>query len=115
MIRKKSIRNRSANIENPSAATQPLANNNGHETNEPAKGTGGAHGKRTGSARKIEANRRNARKSTGPKTATGMKRVSRNAIKHGFYSKWLLVQHQDGEESQSELRLLCRRIQTFSR
>ncbi len=48
-----------------------------------SEGTGGANGKRTGSARKIEANRRNARKSTGPKTATGKKRVSRNAIKHG--------------------------------
>jgi hypothetical protein len=28
--------------------------------------------------------------------------VSKNAIKHGFYSKFLLVQHQDGEESQAE-------------
>ncbi len=41
-------------------------------------------------------------KSTGPKTVAGKKRVSRNAIKHAFYSKWLLVRHQDGEESQAE-------------
>ena len=32
----------------------------------------------------------------------GKKRVSGNATKHGFYSKWLLVQHQDGQESQAE-------------
>ena len=29
-------------------------------------------------------------------------RVSRNALRHGFYSKWLLVQHQDANESQAE-------------
>ena len=59
-------------------------------------------GKRTVSSRKVEANRSNARKSTGPKTAAGKKRVSKNATKHGFYSKHLLVQHQDGGESQGE-------------
>ena len=25
-----------------------------------------------------------------------------NAVKHGFFSKWLLVQHSDGKESQDE-------------
>lgn len=34
------------------------------------------------SRKKIEANRRNARKSTGPKSAAGKKRVSGNAAKH---------------------------------
>src|SRR3989442_4825369 len=42
------------------------------------------------------------RKSTGPRTPIGKKRVSRNALRHGFYSKWLLVQHQDANESQAE-------------
>jgi hypothetical protein len=79
------------------------ANSNGRETIEArldaaAEGSG----KRTVSPRKVEANRWNARKSTGPKTAAGKKRVSKNAIRHGFYSKWLLVQHQDGKESQAE-------------
>jgi hypothetical protein len=59
-------------------------------------------GESTVSQRRVESNRRNSQKSTGPKTATGKKRVSRNAIKQGFYSKWLLVQHRDGKESQDE-------------
>src|SRR5947207_12729613 len=79
------------------------ANNNGHETAEPRQEIAAeSSGKRTVSSRKIEANRRNARKSTGPRTATGKKRVSRNALRHGFYSKWLLVQHRDGNENQAE-------------
>jgi hypothetical protein len=36
--------------------------------------------------RKAEANRRNAQKSTGPKTAEGKERSRRNALKHGFAS-----------------------------
>ena len=54
------------------------------------------------SSRKIEANRRNSGRSTGPKTARGKKRVSRNAVRHGFFSKFLLIQHPDGKESQGE-------------
>jgi len=78
-------------------------NNNGHKTAEPRQEIAAeSSGKRTVSSRKVEANRRNARKSTGPRTATGKKRVSRNALRHGFYSKWLLVQHQDANESQAE-------------
>ena len=36
------------------------------------------------------------------KTASGKKRASRNAIKMGFYSKWLLVDHLAGKDSQGE-------------
>jgi hypothetical protein len=59
-------------------------------------------GKPTVSLRRIESNRRNSQKSTGPKTAIGKKRVSRNAVRHGFFSKFLLIQHPDGKESQGE-------------
>ncbi len=38
------------------------------------------------SQRRIEANRRNARKSTGPHTFAGKRRASRNALKHGLCS-----------------------------
>ncbi len=77
-----------------------------HETNERSrvrkevKAEG--NGKPTVSRRKVESNRRNSQKSTGPKTATGKKRVSRNAVRHGFFSKFLLIQHRDGNESQDE-------------
>lgn len=63
--------------------------------------------KSNSSPRKIEANRRNALKSTGPRTLNGKKRVSRNAARHGFFSKWLLIQGRDGRESQREYDSFC--------
>jgi len=36
------------------------------------------------SEKKIAANRTNARKSSGPRTASGRGRVSRNALRHGL-------------------------------
>ena len=36
------------------------------------------------SQRQIEANRRNARKSTGPRSSQGKRRAARNALRHGF-------------------------------
>src|SRR6266566_1732633 len=53
-------------------------------------------------SRKVEANRRNALKSTGPKTTLGKKTVAKNAIKHGFFSKFLLIPQADGKENQHE-------------
>jgi hypothetical protein len=40
--------------------------------------------KKTTSQKQIEANRRNARKSTGPKTRVGKANSKLNAIKHGI-------------------------------
>lgn len=80
--------------------------NNGHERNERSRVCNevkaDVSGQPTVSLRKVESNRRNSQKSTGPKTATGKKRVSRNAVRHGFFSKFLLIQHRDGKESQDE-------------
>jgi len=47
------------------------------------------------SAAQLEANRRNARHSTGPRTATGKSRSAQNAVRHGFTGR-LLVGLQDG-------------------
>jgi len=41
--------------------------------------------------KKLEANRRNAQKSTGPKTAMGKLISSRNATKHGLYAHDLIL------------------------
>jgi hypothetical protein len=41
------------------------------------------------------ANKRNAAKSTGPKTAAGKRNVRLNALKHGLYSRELAVSDQD--------------------
>ena len=62
--------------------------------------------KRFVSARKIEANRRNASKSTGPRTENGKKMVAKNAMKHGFFSKLLLISHRDANEDPTEYQQL---------
>ena len=67
-------------------------------------------GKSPTSPRKIESNRRNSKKSTGPKTEKGKKMVSKNAIRHGFFSKFLLIQHPDGRESQEEYNDFCAEV-----
>src|SRR5262245_39700849 len=47
--------------------------------------------------RRIEANRQNAQRSTGPKTATGKARVAQNAITHGLLSEQALLPDEDPE------------------
>ena len=54
------------------------------------------------SARKAEANRQNAQKSTGPRTPEGKAAVSLNAMKHGLLSKEILLPGED-EEALREL------------
>lgn len=50
------------------------------------------------SEKQIAANRRNAMKSTGPRTPEGKRRVSRNALKHGLLSQELLIEGEDAEQ-----------------
>ena len=52
--------------------------------------------------KQIEANRNNAQNSTGPKTEEGRASVSQNALKHGIFSKEILLE----DESQSEFEAL---------
>jgi hypothetical protein len=57
--------------------------------------------KQTVSIRKVEANRKNALKSTGPKTPRGKAYSGRNAIKHGLFARQFmdfLVHGEDPEE-----------------
>jgi hypothetical protein len=54
------------------------------------------------SDRKAEANRRNALKSTGPKTPEGKAAVRLNALKHGLLSREILLPGED-EEALREL------------
>lgn len=51
-----------------------------------------------GHHKQTEANRRNAQKSTGPTTAEGKARSSRNALKTGIYAENLLICDEDAED-----------------
>lgn len=49
------------------------------------------------SAKRVQANRENARKSTGPKTEQGKASSSRNSIKHGVLSEAMLAPGEDAD------------------
>ena len=58
-------------------------------------------------SRRLEANRRNATRSTGPRTVAGKAKVARNGIKHGFfagYEKWTPTQRRNFQEILDGLR-----------
>jgi hypothetical protein len=50
------------------------------------------------SLRQIESNRRNAIRSTGPKTETGKQRSSQNAIRHGLTAETVIEPLEDPED-----------------
>jgi len=56
------------------------------------------------SLRQIAANRVNAQESTGPKTPEGKARVSKNALKHGFFSKDVVLPEEDPDGEFPQLR-----------
>ena len=51
---------------------------------------------------KIEANRRNALSSTGPKTPEGKNKVRWNALKHGLLSREVVLREGEGKEKEEE-------------
>jgi hypothetical protein len=53
------------------------------------------------SYRQIEANRRNARKSTGPKTEAGKEASRRNAVRHGLTAETVIGALEDAEDYQA--------------
>ena len=52
------------------------------------------------SSKRAEANRRNAQKSTGPKTAAGKDRARFNAVKHGMRAKTVILPGEDTDAFQ---------------
>ncbi len=56
--------------------------------------------------RQIEANRENAKHSTGPRTDEGKQRCSQNAFKHGLRSKHPVIPGEDPAEYQHKLEKL---------
>src|SRR6266571_2008330 len=65
---------------------------------------------KTTSAKQITANRRNAVKSTGPRTPQGREISRMNALKHGILSKQVLVRGLILQESSEELEALHQRF-----
>ena len=47
--------------------------------------------------KQIKANRKNAKKSTGPKTADGKAAVSKNAVKHGLFADSVVTGETEAE------------------
>jgi len=54
----------------------------------------------------IEANKQNALVSTGPATSEGKAIVAQNAVKHGIFTKDLIITTGDGKEDEQEYREL---------
>lgn len=62
------------------------------------------------SAAKAAANRLNAQKSTGPRTAEGKAAASRNAVTHGIFCKDLLVGDEDPAKLEAFQHGVCQRM-----
>jgi len=58
------------------------------------------------SERKLAANRRNARRSTGPRTPAGKAAVRYNALQHGLLAQEVVITTGDGREDPEEFRCL---------
>jgi hypothetical protein len=69
------------------------------------------------STQKVEANRRNTLKSTGPKTDQGERAVRFNAVKHGFFVEQRLLSNleDDPEEFEALLKQLREDLQPAGR
>jgi hypothetical protein len=75
-------------------AHAPSANGNGHRVEHEEHNDNGHSPKRKTSAARVEANRRNAQRSTGPRTDEGKRRASMNALKHGVCSSSPLLPNE---------------------
>jgi hypothetical protein len=62
---------------------------------------------------KIDANRRNAKLSTGPKSPNGKRNASRNATKHDLLAKDIVIRTGDGQEDQAEFDSLLSKLRDY--
>jgi hypothetical protein len=62
------------------------------------------------SPKQLAANRRNAAKSTGPKTAAGKAASRRNALKHGVLAQSVVVRGHQIQESAPQFKQLCQEL-----
>src|SRR5947209_7061350 len=63
-----------------------------------------------GSEAKRISNRRNSAGSTGPKTTIGKQRVRTNALKHGLFSRELMITDEEKSDFQQLQRMLCEQL-----
>ena len=68
----------------------------------------------TTSQKKIEANRQNARLSSGPTSVEGKKTSSRNAAKHGLLTKDIVITARGNKEDQAEFDELLDELREIS-
>src|SRR5262249_57182237 len=54
------------------------------------------------SVKKLEANRQNAKRSTGPRTQAGKQRSRLNALKHGILAKAVVIHGGPGKEKRGD-------------
>ena len=66
--------------------------------------------KTTASRRKMKANRRNALRSTGPRTPEGKNVARWNALKHGLLAREIVVAAGPGQENAAEFRFLLEQL-----
>jgi hypothetical protein len=67
------------------------------------------------STRLINANRENARKSTGPRTQEGKKRSSQNGMRHGLFARDIVVQTGHHAESAEEFEDMLAELRSAMR
>ena len=60
--------------------------------------------------RKIEANRRNAQRSTGPRTEAGRNKVKFNALTHGLTAETVVLPHEDAAAYEHRLKTWTREL-----
>ena len=67
--------------------------------------------KKKTSQRKIESNRRNGLKSTGPKTTEGKLAVRYNPLRHGLLAKEVVIDSGAGKENRADFETLLSQLQ----